>query len=73
MRRFASFHFGLTLITDMEPSMWQWAALAAGAWLLTACSAALVIGLIARRRDVMDARMRDDAQARKPLDRGTGT
>jgi hypothetical protein len=57
----------------MEPSMWHWVALAAGAWLVTACSAAFVIGLIARRRDDMDARMRDAAQVRKPLDRETGT
>jgi len=73
MRRFASFHLGRTLITGMGPSMWQWVVLAAGAWLVTACSAALVIGLIARRGDELDARMRDDAQVRKPLDRETGT
>ncbi len=71
MRAFASFHPGAGLITGMGLSMWQWVGLA-GAWLMTACSAAFVIGLIARRGDEADARMRDDAQMRKPSDRGTG-
>jgi hypothetical protein len=64
MRLFASFQLGRALISGMEP--WQWVGIAAGAWLMTACSAALVLGLMMRRRDAEDARMRDAAEVRNP-------
>jgi len=48
----------------MELTWWHWAGMGAVAWLVTAWSLGLVLGLIARRRDEVDGRMRDAASIR---------
>ena len=54
----------------MELTLWQWAGMGAVAWLLTASSLALLIGLITRRREEADSRMRDAAHGGSALSRG---